>query len=219
ISETRIDRSVNRILRYKKKYIIDQSTKVPSLEMVGCASHRRFEEKIAQQSITIVKNDAGIIPVSLEENSKVTVIYPETMPLLRREDLSDDMNVLVAEIKKRNYNINEVKIGLEPEQDDIRKAVKAGKDAELIIVATSSKKSIQEEKQGALVRSLNRLGNQLIAVAIRNPYDIRYYPEVKTYLTTYGYREPSIRAAVSVIFGEMLPHGKLPVNLSGIPAL
>ena len=56
----------------------------------------------------------------------------------------------------------------------------------------------------------------MIACAIRNPYDIRSYPDVRTYLATYGYRPCSIKAAVEVIFGEIVPRGRLPVEIPGL---
>jgi beta-N-acetylhexosaminidase len=54
----------------------------------------------------------------------------------------------------------------------------------------------------------------LVVMAIRNPYDIMYMPEVKVYLTVYGAVDgPNIPAGIDVIFGKVNPQGRLPVSI------
>jgi beta-N-acetylhexosaminidase len=53
----------------------------------------------------------------------------------------------------------------------------------------------------------------VIAVAIRNPYDIIAYPKVDAYLTQYGFTNVSFEATVKTIFGKNNPVGRLPVTI------
>lgn len=53
---------------------------------------------------------------------------------------------------------------------------------------------------------------QRIVVALREPYDLRRFPEVDNYWCTYGYRPCSLRALVDALFGQLVPTGKMPVD-------
>ena len=50
-------------------------------------------------------------------------------------------------------------------------------------------------------------------VAVGDPYDIAYFPDADTYLTTYGFRAVSMEALSRVLFGEVNPSGRLPVSI------
>ncbi len=49
------------------------------------------------------------------------------------------------------------------------------------------------------------LGERLIVVALREPYDIRRFPEVDNYLCPFGYRACSLRALADALFGLFTP--------------
>jgi len=73
--------------------------------------------------------------------------------------------------------------------------------------------------QKKLVAALLATGKPVVVVAVRDPYDIAYLPNVKTYLATYSYSPVAIESAARVIVGEVVPTGKLPVDIpvSGDP--
>jgi beta-N-acetylhexosaminidase len=60
------------------------------------------------------------------------------------------------------------------------------------------------------------LRKNLIVAALGNPYDIRSFPFVDTYIVTYGFRRVQIESLFKVIIGEIKPHGKLPVEIRDI---
>lgn len=213
IPEAQIDNSVRRILALKlKKYGLWEKAYMEGI--VSSAQHLALEEEAAARSVTLVRNEDGLLPLPAGSDKKIAVIYPENMPLLREEDLhDDDAGLIVTEIRKRCPQVAAVRVNLPPGPENIDSALAAAEEADYIIVATSTKTITQEKAQGLLVQKLLATGKPVIAVAVRNPYDLRSYPEVRTYLTTYGYRPCSIRAMAAVIFGEKKPAGKLPVSI------
>jgi beta-N-acetylhexosaminidase len=64
-----------------------------------------------------------------------------------------------------------------------------------------------------LVNALLQTGRPLIALAVREPYDIAHFTAASTYLAAYGFNPVSLRALVRVLFGEVNPSGKLPVTI------
>jgi beta-N-acetylhexosaminidase len=83
---------------------------------------------------------------------------------------------------------------------------------DLVIIGTIA--AHMQPGQAELVNRLNQTGKPLIAVAMRTPYDILAYPDVKTYLCTYGILEPSMQALARVLFGKRPCTGSLPVSIS-----
>ncbi|CAM5740809.1 beta-N-acetylhexosaminidase OS=Streptomyces alboniger OX=132473 GN=CP975_12395 PE=3 SV=1 [Streptomyces alboniger] len=51
----------------------------------------------------------------------------------------------------------------------------------------------------------------MVAVAIRNPYDVAHLPSVPAFLAAYSWTDVELRAAARVIAGRVRPRGKLPV--------
>lgn len=66
------------------------------------------------------------------------------------------------------------------------------------------------------MRCLAQSDRRFIGLAVRNPYDLLAFPQLRTYLVTYEYTRPALAAALRVLFGELQPQGHLPVSLPGI---
>jgi beta-N-acetylhexosaminidase len=66
IPESRIDESVDRIIRMKKKYNLFQKP-YPDMDkvdnVVGSTPHRAFAESVSQRSITVLKDKDNLLPV------------------------------------------------------------------------------------------------------------------------------------------------------------
>jgi beta-N-acetylhexosaminidase len=50
-------------------------------------------------------------------------------------------------------------------------------------------------------------------VAVRDPYDIAYFDAAPTYLATYSFTGVAIESLAKVLYGEISPQGKLPVDI------
>ncbi len=86
--------------------------------------------------------------------------------------------------------------------------------SDLIIIATLN--AHLDQQQAELMRDLLQTGRRVIGIAVGNPYDLLAFPQLRSYLVTYEYTKPALAAAVRVLFGEIQPHGHLPVSLPGL---
>jgi len=86
--------------------------------------------------------------------------------------------------------------------------------SDLIIMATLN--THLDQQQAELMRDLLQTGRLVIGIAVGNPYDSLVFPQLRTYLATYEYTKPALAAAVRVLFGEIQPHGHLPISLPGL---
>jgi len=56
-------------------------------------------------------------------------------------------------------------------------------------------------------------GNMLIVAAVGTPYDIAYFQNVSTFLTSYDFQPISLRALANAMLGHFHTTGKLPVTI------
>jgi beta-N-acetylhexosaminidase len=75
------------------------------------------------------------------------------------------------------------------------------------------------EELSELVVDLAKGNGALSVVSFGNPYLIRQFPEVATYLCAYGNSPQLQRAAALTLFGRLQAKGKLPVELGQLQPL
>ncbi|GAA1607928.1 hypothetical protein GCM10009789_72950 [Kribbella sancticallisti] len=206
ISEQRIDESVARILTLKLKTgVVDRPyvdvARVP--QVVGTAANHAAAQNIADHSTTLLSNEAGMLPLSPAPRKILVAGYTPA--------------VLAASLNKRGATATVKDTGATPTDAKIDDAVAASAQADLTIVLTmkawDTLVTDKLGKQQKLVNALLATGRPVIVVAVRDPYDVAYFPAARTTLATYGYAAVSMEALAKVLYGELAPTGKLPVAI------
>ncbi|MFJ6671466.1 glycoside hydrolase family 3 protein [Actinosynnema sp. NPDC091369] len=204
LTERRIDQSVRRILRMKvKRGLFGGQFADPARlpEVVGTEQHRQAAQEITDRTTTLVRN--ALLPLRTPPASVFATGWGTTAdPVPHR---------LATAAGRRSATANALVTGANPTQATIEQAVAGAQAAELTIVATN--KAWTDVGQQNLVRALLATGKPVVVIAVRDPYDIAYFPQAQTYLATYSYTEVSVESAVRVLYGENAPVGKLPVTI------
>ena len=99
----------------------------------------------------------------------------------------------------------------DPSAEEIADLVGRAKVCGSAVVGTFN--AISNPGQLALIQALADSGIPTAVVALRVPYDLRNLPEEIWAIAAYEYSPESIRAAAKVLRGELLPTGKVPVEL------
>ncbi len=208
IPEERIEASVKRILALKlKRGILKEENPQPieekiatALQVVGSEEHKQVEGEASEKSVTLIKNE-NVLPLAPAAGELIVVVG------------NSYIEELFNAVKEKHKNTLLIKTGnpLTKAQLDQVEGAKA------VIVGTTTSTVAQRLPSDAQMQMVNQLVDEanapVIAVGIRNPYDIMAYPNVDAYLAQYSFRTASFKAASSVIFGEIAPAGKLPVTI------
>jgi beta-N-acetylhexosaminidase len=214
ISRQRLDESVYRILRLKmERGLFDDPFVDVELadKVVGAPDHLADEQSITDHTTTLVKNDAGLLPLTSDPRSVLVTGWGLTTTRLIGEALG-----------RRGQAVTVLETGTTPSQTTIDRAVAAAADKDLVVVSTMNAASVSvttglptasAAAQQALVKALLATGKPVVVSGMRNPYDISYLTEAPTYLATYGYTAASMESLTRVLFGEVNPVGKLPVTI------
>ena len=90
-------------------------------------------------------------------------------------------------------------VKLDPDEEDIVKAVKAAESADIIVLGMCS--AIIFKNQVALYNALKKLNKQMIVVAMESPCDIELVPDCENYIATYGVARDWMRVTAERLFG------------------
>ena len=205
ISERRIDQSVHRILRLKfqRGLVHDPYVDLDAINgVVGTPEHLARAQGVADQTTTLIKDDADVIPMTEGPRSVLVTGWGATTT-----------SVLAERITARGAIASIYETGTSPDQGAVDAAVIKAASSELVVVTTNKAWAEANSGQRRLVEALLRSGTPVIAVAVRDPYDIAYFTDAPTYLATYSYTTPALESLARVLFGEIAPAGRLPVTI------
>ena len=216
ISRARIDSAVRRVLELKARTGVAFRPLVPldSLrDVVGAPEHRALAADIATRSVTLLRDHAGLIAGPRTGRTVLVQYMPETE--LRAG------KVFAAEVRQAaGAGTRLFKVGPAASPASLDSIADAAKGADRVIVATYVRR-IEGEGRFAIPQNIANWIDSLaerervIVVSLGNPYLIRQFPHVGTYLVTYGVADVLERAGARAALGRAPITGAIPVSLPG----
>jgi beta-N-acetylhexosaminidase len=183
----------------------------PGLEVVGCAEHQALSRELAERSITLVRDDAGLLPLRLDENARVMVVVPRPADLTPADTSSTVTVQLADSIRRRHSRTQGLESELAPSSNEIAGLREQVADCDLLVLGTIS--AHLQPGQAELAHALLDLGRPTVTVALRTPWDLPAYPQAATHLCTYSLLPASVEALAAGLWGEIALAGRLPVEL------
>lgn len=212
ISPARADEAVNRILALKRRFLSWETYAATTPPVFDRARHERLAKEVLAQAVTVLKNERGIVPI-LKQAATLGVIMPRVgrVTLAEDEDQQAEAELLAASLQAYSPVQCHFLQSLQPTREEVEQAFAAMAPFETVIVFTYN--AHLYEGQAQLVKQLSTQGKKVIAVALRNPYDLGAFPEVDACLAVYDHRKLAIEAVADVLFGKQKPTGRLPVRM------
>ena len=186
----------------------------PPLDIVGSREHRALAVELARRSLTLVRDDARLLPLRLAPDARILVIMPAPRDLTPADTSSFVTPTLAAALRAHHPGIDDVITSHPPTPAEIAALRDRAEHADVIVVGTISASA--DAAQADLVRALAGTGRPLVTIALRTPWDLAAYPEARTHLCTYSILPESMDALAAGLFGEAPFPGHLPVAIEGI---
>ncbi len=211
-----IDASVTRILRAKSSLGLPRKRTVPIDRLEECVAspeNEAFAQKIADYSMTTVKNDDSLLPVNPVENPKIFSL------VLDSGLATDPGDIFQSEMRKVYPSLLTEWANQRVSEDQIDGILKIARNSDLIVCATfarvvSGRNIISiPERQQEIIEKLLKTKKPFVWIAFGNPYVLERFPKVGTYMCTFSYSDVSQRAAVKAISGAIPITGKMPVSI------
>ncbi|MEX0929036.1 MAG: glycoside hydrolase family 3 N-terminal domain-containing protein [Balneolales bacterium] len=230
ISEQRIDLSVSRLLAAKQWSGLDESRFIDMHKIrsvIASREHQDLAREVARKSITLVKNENGILPLNRRDRKRaliVTVTDREDQMLMTTRDEfglpNQPSGTYFAELFRRNHSaVDVVKLDPRSNQAEIDELLDKAARADIIVGASyilsrsgAGSIGIPDENIRAL-RAIAAMDKPFVLISFGDPYFISTVPGVQSYLCAYSDSEPVIESAIETLFGRNNPKGRLPVTI------
>ncbi len=203
ISVARINESVRRILTLKARLgLFDNpcTTSTAAGNSVGATGQLATMADAARRSITLVKNDDHILPLTDHSGQHVLVTGWG----------AGSTQTLTNDISAHGVTAERLYTGTTPGSTTIAAAVAAAKTNDVVVVTTDNASA--NTAQQTLVTALLGTGKPVVVAALGTPYDIGYFNQAPTFVAAYGYQDNTLAALADALFGAQ-PTGRLPVTV------
>ncbi len=206
----RIEDSARRILRVKEAYGLLRAMDIPAPPknpdaFTATPAHERAALTIALKSVTLVKNEGGLLPLSPKKPT--LVVRP------RRDRPQADA---AAEAAIAGWpNIQLTVVSQDPSPAEIALAIARFPQAENIVILTYD--ALRRPGQAALVRAfLEKRPGRVVVAATGAPYDLTLFQNAPVLVCAYGDVPVSLRALGQTLFGRRSMTGSLPLALGAL---
>lgn len=119
LSHKRLDEAVTRILALKASIGLHQGNPVPGREALACLQSREHQaaaERIADQSITLVKNKENLLPLTPRKTPKIKLIQI-TNERLPESGILEEVELFKELLEKEGFEVSYFKDGKYPDVD------------------------------------------------------------------------------------------------------
>jgi beta-N-acetylhexosaminidase len=195
----------------------DHPEPAPDAAIVRSAAHERLAAEVAARAMTLVRDEAGLLPLRLPDGARIAAVMPRPADLTPADTSSRVAPALAMALRGRHGHVTEVLSSLNPDDGEIAAIRSAAAGHDLIVVGTIS--ASLHPGQARLVEALLQTGVPAVTIALRTPFDLAAYPAAGVHICTYGIHEPSLRAAAEALFGVAGFSGRLPAPIGGIAAM
>ncbi|WP_426350227.1 glycoside hydrolase family 3 N-terminal domain-containing protein [Alloiococcus sp. CFN-8] len=233
-----IDASLERILLLKERRgILDLSEDKRTFEerlteakaIVGSPRNKNVERVVAEEAVTVVKNQGGILPMKPEDDEKILLL---TTSNSEARAMKEGMDRLIIEgMLPRAITYETYVYNSQTTAQELKQKID-GSDYVVVISKINSASQLSPYNwRSRIPTEVAAYGNSedipTVIMSAEKPYDAANYPEARAIAVVYGSNgmdptegiesqkkvAPNIPAGIEVIFGGRNPSGKLPVDI------
>ncbi len=221
LTEKRIDVSVRKVLAAKYDLGLMQQRLTPLDEIdriVGGKETLELADEIAEHAITLVRNDAKLLPLNLPPTATVF-----NLAITNGDDRLVVTQPFVATLARSGRKVTTIVLDDRSSEVEVNKALDLAGHADLVIaslygrVRSGQARSVGLPEPGAKVlETLIDRKTPMIGISFGNPYLLSSFPKLQTYLVAYGDMQSLQEAAAQALLGQSAITGRLPISLPGL---
>ncbi len=214
LTDERIEASARRVLELKARARLHEGAEVdPGAipRLVGTQWHESFARGVAARSITLVRNEAGAVPLDrVESRSVLSVTFAGTNDLAAGRVFNRELG--------RAVRVRRARIGFDTHPGVYDSLLRRARSVDAVVFsayvrpgAARDSTDLPEEVRSFFDR-LDAAGRTSVLVSFGSPYLLTSVPEAKTYLIAWGGADASQEAAALALLGAPVS-GRLPISL------
>jgi len=216
IPEERIDASVRRLLLLKEELELHRRRTVELEDVhrkVGVPAHTARSREIAERSLTLLRNERGILP--LRGTSTANVL---SVTYRRQNDLMGG-RAFDTRLRQTYPRLSTALLTRDTPSSEYASLLQRARGTDLVVVSLHVT-AVAYAGSVAVPDDLARFVQQLVdariphvVVSFGNPYLLREFPGAQAYLLAWSGSQASQRAAAGSLFGEVPIRGRTPTRI------
>jgi len=214
------------IIRVK---LLDEETPVPK-EVINIPEHQDLAQRIAEESLVLLKNDNGTLPINLDNVKKVAVLGPNAKKIFGKR-LHGGSSAVVPPFFITpydgigNYIEGKAEMVKNPEEADVVFLVLGLDNGGGLFSMLFSKKEadaenrdrtiygLPDEQERLLEETIKKNPNTIVILVVGSPIDVSpWFEKVPAVLNAWYPGMMGGNAIARCVFGDVNPSGKLPVT-------
>jgi beta-N-acetylhexosaminidase len=221
LTEKRIEESARKVLAAKYDLGLAQQRLTPLDEIdriVGGKETLELADEIAAHAITLVRNDAKLLPLNLPPTATVF-----NLAITNGDDRLFITQPFVSTLARLGRKIVTIVLDDRSSEAEVKKALDLAGRADLVIaslygrVRTGQARSVALPEPGAkALEALIDRKTPIIGISFGNPYLLSSFPKLQTYLVAYGDMQSLQEASAEALLGQIDITGRLPISLPGL---
>lgn len=217
LSEQRINRSVRKLLTWKKEHGLFKHHKIDIDALssrINTRKHQLLANEISRKSLTLVKNNDHILPLRAAD-------YPHIMVVsVSDEETGTAGSSFVAGLKDYHPNVTSHVLDRRTGKEEKEEMLKDAQKADLLIIGSfiyvKSGEKVQISKDHLdFLKKLSR-DKPSVLVAFGNPYVVQDLPETDVQLMAWSAGSEQVHSVVPALFGGSKISGRLPILIPGM---
>lgn len=217
LSESRIDRSVRKLLKWKKDHGLFKNHQVDIERLsseINTLEHRLIADEISRKSLTLVKNEENILPIRPSKYPRITVIS------VADNESGSAGSYFASRLKEHHPMVTSHVLDNRTGQEEKDRIMADVRKADLIIIGSfiyvRSGQPVQlSDEHLSFLKRLPRNKSSLL-VAFGNPYIVQDLPDTDAQLMAWSAHNSQVKNTVPALFGGSEISGRLPIEIPGL---
>lgn len=219
ITEERINKSFVKLMRWKQQHGLfnsENQVDIASLDsMINTAEHRAEAERIARESVTILKNDNNILPILPAEKPRIMVIAVA-------DDRSGNTgSSFVRQLRDYHPNVSFHIYDKRTSEADKAEMFKKVQETDLVIISSFIYLRFGQSihltpDQLSFLKKVVKIDKPSVLVSFGNPYVLDDLKDADAHLLGWYNSSQQIRGLAPVLFGASRVTAKLPIEIPGL---
>jgi beta-N-acetylhexosaminidase len=216
ISEERLDASVMRVLAMKEALRLHENRYVRIEDIpnnVGIPAHTEVAGRIAQRSMTLLKNERELLPLAGTRSARVlSVSYRRSSDVLAGRYFNSGLREAYPRLTTAELDNNT--------QEGVYSGLLERARSQSLVIVSTYITSVNVSGSFTLpdglvefVEQLRRIGVPHVVVSFGNPYIISDFPDVQAYMLAWSGSEASQTAAARALLGRAEISGRIPTRI------
>lgn len=218
ISESRIDESVIRVLSLKIDHGLMRNAEVSIdriARVVNTRANQLIADQIARESVTVLRNNRNILPITPDRFPKITVI---AIAAGRTGNVGAEFR---SELSKYHPDISFHLYDERTSDQELNEAIASARQANLIIVGsflplTTGRPITFSRQQQQFVRRIEQLGKPKVLISFSSPYVVSEVPGADVHMLAWTSLGSHPAATAAALFGAGEISGRIPITVPGL---